>query len=184
MRHKTKKGEFFLIDGLLSIVILIIGFLILSSNHQSQENEISLSIIAESTMDFFSSVRVDELCDGCRCSVSVLSDYCSRDFIKNKNQTLLDSMGEQYYLNNKARAGELFRNITTGKNMIREDIFGFELKINGDSIYVHEKKAGSMENSKEMISSKKIIFSYYEYPETGQVVFWGPYLAEVDIWQE
>jgi hypothetical protein len=184
MKLKSKKGEFFLIDGLFSIVILAIGFLIISSNQPKQTNDIPLSILAENTMELFSSVKIDELCDACDCSNKKLSEYCLSNYIINKNQTILDSVGEMYSRgtnNYKQRAGQLFKNITLEKNMIREEIYGMELIINGESIYL---QGSNQQKAKEMISSKKIIFGVYEFPATGQVVYWGPYLAEVKIWQE
>jgi hypothetical protein len=174
-----KKGEFFLIDGLFSIVILTIGFLIITSNRPSQNNEISLDVILDNSVDIFSSVKINELCSSdCICSNPKLGEFCLSKMIRNKDQTLFDGIGELYSKNQKIKAGELFMNITLEEDMLRKDIFNAELKIDGKRIYLQ----GEDNNPTELISSKKIIFGVYENPELGTVTYFGPYLFEVNIW--
>ncbi len=176
-----KKTQFFLIDGIFAMIILITGFMIISSNTSNQAEEVSLSIVSENLMELFSSIRVDEVCNEGVCTYKKLDNFLTDGFILNKNQTLLDATGELYSKNRKAQAGELFSNITIQSRLVRKDIFGVEFRINNEVLYSQgENKA----KSKELISTKKVIFGYYETIGTGAVTFFGPYLAEVDIWQE
>ncbi len=187
MREKKmrKKAYFFLMDGIFSIVILTIGFLIISSNKLQPGEELHLSIAAENTMNIFSSVRVNELCDeSCNCSIRKLQDYCYRNIILNKEQTLLDTLGELYFRNRKDDAGMLFDNITSEGDLFRKDLFEMEFRINKEKIYPDEDLTQMKAESFELISSKKIIYGYYENALTGQVTFWGPYMAEVDVWRK
>jgi hypothetical protein len=174
-----KKGEFFLIDGLFSIVILTIGFLLITSNKPTQNNELSLDVLLDNSVDLLSSVKINELCSAdCICSNQKLSQYCQNKLIMNHDQTLFDGIGELYSKNKKNEAGELFKNITLEKNMLRSDIFNAQIKIDGESIYMQ----GEYNNPAELISSKKIIFGFYENKELGTVTYFGPYLFEVNIW--
>ena len=178
----NKKAFFFVLDGIFALIILLIGFLIISSSSRVTITEVPLSILSENTMDLLASVNVNELCpEDCECSNQKLEEYCSQGRIRNMNQTLLDYMGELYVLGKKSDSESLFRNITMQNDLLRQDIFGVEFRIDGDVIY---HQGGDQKKSNELISVKKIIFSYYELRNNGAVVLWGPYLAEVDIWSK
>ncbi|MBN2368612.1 hypothetical protein JXC34_06330 [Candidatus Woesearchaeota archaeon] len=177
----SNKGFFFLLDGVFAIVILVIGFLILSSHTSVETTEIPLSMISENAVNLLSSVKINELCDETyACSNQKLSEMCPSN-IRNMDQTVLDYLGELYVVNKKQDAAQVFRNITLENDLFRQDIFGVELRINDEVIYF---QGGKKQQAKDLISVKKVIFGFYEVPPTGEVVFWGPYLAEVDIWQK
>ncbi len=178
MRKKalTKKGYFFLIDGIFAVVILMIGFIIIMSQRPHAEENNNLEIVSGSIMELFSKIRVSQLCDGCSCSVKKLGNYCSRGMVKNTNQGLFDYLGELYYLGKKQEAGDLFLNITYSQ--IRQDLYGVELLIN------NERVTPQIEKGHNLISRKGISFSFYEIPETGEVRFFGPYKIEVNFWEK
>jgi hypothetical protein len=180
-----KKAYFFLLDGIFAMIILLIGYLLLSKSRITQTPEIPMHLLSESTMDFLSSVKVYELCsnlDTCTCSNTELSQLCNANLIDNYYQSLLDLMGS-LYPDQIPSASSLFQGLTSHTNMLREDIFNVELRINDALIY---SSVGNPEQSKdearELISTKKIIFGFSENFGNGQVEFWGPYLAEVNIW--
>ncbi len=179
----NKKAYIFLMDGIIAVVILTVGFLLISSNKPDETTEIPISMMTENTMSLFSNIKLYEICDfsDCGCSNDKLSEYCASGYIENKNQTLLDYFGELYNRSMQSRADELFYNITIENDLLRQDIFGVEFKINDETIYLH---GINKEKSKDLISSKRIIFGYYEVPSSGIINYWGPYLAEVNVWQE
>jgi hypothetical protein len=183
-KKMNKKGYIFLMDAIFAIVILLVGYLIISSNRAVETTEIPLSILAENTMDLFSNVRVSELCydfTTCSCSNEKLEELCSNKDIENTNQTLLDYFGELYSRNKKTEAEELFKNLTLENDMLRQDVFGVEFNINDEKIY---SNAGNKDQSKDLISVKRMSFGYFEDIETGQITFWGPYVMRLDIWQK
>lgn len=174
-----KKGYFFLMDGIFAIVILVIGGLIVSSNTVRETSEIPLTMFLDNSVELLSSVKINELCnDECFCSNKKLQEFCKNGLILNKGQTLIDYMGELYSQGDNLKISDLFANLTLENNMFRQDVFSVELKIDDETIYFQGK---TQEESKDLMSSKKVIFGYYELP-TGIVEFWGPYIAEVNIW--
>jgi hypothetical protein len=136
-------------------------------------------MVSESTMDLLSSIRIHDLCsNSCSCTDQELQKQCPH--VLNKEQTLLDYMGELYYTNKKSSAGNLFTSIT--KDIIRAGVFNVELRINDELIYSNlANPEPSKQGVEALISSKKVIFGFYE-ADGGQVFFWGPYLAEVNVW--
>jgi hypothetical protein len=106
-----KKAFFFLLDGIFAIFILTIGYMMLTSEKSFSSSDVPLSASAEDGANILSSIKVSELCNQCSCSNSVLSDYCQRGIIKNRNQSLMDYFGELYYFGRIDDAKELFENI-------------------------------------------------------------------------
>ena len=132
---KTKKGYFFLMDGIFAIVILTIGYLMISSNTPRVTSEVPLTMYLDNTMELLSTIKVYELCSDfsqCSCSNAKLSEYCEDGLILNANQTLLDYFGELYYSPDpdpiaeayfRLLSSDLFYNLTVGNNLFRQDIF-------------------------------------------------------------
>jgi hypothetical protein len=174
---KNKKGYFFLMDGIFAIVILVIGGLIVSSNTVQESTDIPLTMYLDNTVDLFSTVKINELCaTDCTCSNEKLEELCTLNL--NQDQTLSDYFGELYSLGREDDIEDLFVNLTIENEMLRQDVFSVELRIDDDQIYFHGK---NQINSKELISSKKVIFGYIEHPD-GMLTYWGPYVMEVNIW--
>jgi len=181
----TKNKERILL-AMFAIVILTIGYLMISSNVPRVTSEVPLTMYLDNTMELLSTVRVYELCldySQCICSNAKLSEYCNDGLILNANQTLLDYFGELYATNNEDDASELFHNLTVENNLFRQGIFGIEFNIDGVKIYPTFDTDTSKKQSKNLISSRKLILGYYERGDTGEVEFWGPYIAEVNIWE-
>ena len=179
---------------MFAIVILTIGYLMISSNVPRVTSEVPLTMYLDNTMELLSTIRVYELCSDysqCICSNAKLSEYCEDGLILNANQTLLDYFGELYYDPNTgggnpfgmSLASALFQNLTVENNLFRQDIFGIEFNIDGVKIYPTFDTDTSKKQSKNLISSRKLILGYYERGDTGEVEFWGPYIAEVNVWE-
>jgi len=173
-----KKAYIFLMDGIFAVVILIIGFIIISSNKPGMQTTASLEQVSENLVDIFSTVKINDLCTNCHCSNKKLTEYCNQGHIRNKDQTIFDYIGELYYINNKEKARDMFQNIT--EDLYRKDLFGVELKID-DEIVFSTNKDGVTKN---LISRKKLIFGFYEVSSTGIINFWGPFKVEVNMWEK
>jgi hypothetical protein len=196
MRAKMKKkAYFFLMDAFFAIVILTVGFMLISSNKAAQTTEIPMAAAADNLVSILATARVQDLCPGnCNsCQNEQLVQMCDEGAIKNYNQSLLDYFGELYknevhppdsppnyaYLTN---AQGLFDSLLEQYDLYRSDLFGIEFRINDEVIFAESDS--TKEKSKDLLSAKRVIFGFYEIKETGEVVFWGPYLAEVNIWQK
>lgn len=174
----NRKSYFFLLDGIFAIVILMIGFIIILSQKPVLESDTTLILTSENVMDLMSSIKINQLCNACQCSNQKLQEFCNQGLIKNQDQTFMDFLGELYFRNNKPKANELF--IDFSNKLIRQDLFGIELIINNEVISYDVE----IEKSKKIISNKKLIFGFFESPDSGQVEFWGPYILEVNLWEK
>ena len=172
-----KKGYFFLLDGIFALIILVIGYLVISQARAMYTPEIPLYMVSENTMDLLSSIKINELCTGCSCTNQELQQQCSS--ILNREQTLLDYLGELYHTNKRSSAGQLFNSLT--KDFIRQGVFNVEFRIDNNLIYSNLNPQPGKQEADTLISSKKVIFGFYQTP-AGQVTFWGPYIAEVNVW--
>jgi len=181
MRRISKKAYFFLMDVIFAVVILTIGYMMISSNRIISYDEVPLALVAENTMNLLSTVNINDLCDdACICSNEVLEDFCNSGKILNKEQSLLDYFGEMKknpLVDEQTDGERLFSSLIN--ESIRTDIFNAELVVEGDTIYTDEGKDSSL----NLISTKKIGFGFYEDLGTGNVEYWGPYLIEVNIWE-
>ncbi|MEK6916566.1 MAG: hypothetical protein AABW92_02380 [Nanoarchaeota archaeon] len=176
MKKMNRKAYIFLIDAIFALVILVIGFMIISSKTTTDFSDTPLLLTTNNVVDLLSTLKINEMCTGCVCSYNLISNYCQTDFIKNKDSTVFDYLGELYYRGYSTKAALVFSNITS--DFYRKDLFGIELKINSAQIYTDTGKDSTF----ELISRKKVIFGFYEDPSTGDIKFWGPYILEVNVW--
>ena len=191
-----KKGYIFQIDMFFAITILIIGYLLISGNDRDEKLEIPIGTAAQNVMDVLSNVKISELCpdytinpvlldNDCTCFNQQVESLCKNDKLKNPDQSMLDYFGELYY------TSKLNPPLILGNSFVRTDLFGIELLlVNGpdqEVLYANPPipdTFASKEKSNNLISSKKVIFGYYENRAAGEVSFWGPYTVEVNIWEK
>jgi hypothetical protein len=176
-RINNRKGYFFIIDAIFAAIILSIGFMIISSGSRISD-ETPLPVVADNLLDILSRVKINDLCDHCVCSHAKLQETCA--LTNNYEQTLLDHVTELYTSGNnvkQTKARELFSSLLP---LIRQDLYGVELKINNVQIYSDT----GQEKTKVLISKKKISFGYVETPTTGTVTYFGPYMIEVNMWEK
>jgi hypothetical protein len=180
-----KKGYIFLIDGIFAVILLVIGLIIVSSNRVETNSEIPLSITLDNSLELLSSVKISDICDECSCSVKKMSELCENNNLKNSRESLLDYIGELYSRNNRTEAYRLLYNISMEKDIFREkELFDVEISINNDRIYPNIDLSDKKKKSKNLLSSRKIIFGYYENNVTGAISYWGPYEVRAEIWEK
>lgn len=178
-----KKGYFFLVDVFFAVFILSAGYLLIRSGSTRIQNEVALATPLENSMQFLSTIRVNEICpNSSTCTNTNLSDaYLS---ITNMNQSLLDALGELYKKNNLPEASSVFIGAIAQGEMMDPQTTGFELIINDTRIYPDYDTVPEKNMARDIISSKRLIFGSYDVQPTGEVIFWGPYIAEVNAWQK
>lgn len=188
----NKKAYIFIIDGIIAVFILATGFLLLTSQKPQESLEMPLSLVLDNGMSLLSNIKIEDVCDnGCSCENPALSSLCAGQRLTNNRSTLLDAFGELYYKStlgsgNPAyltNATKLFENLTAQHDLFRHEVTHIELQIDGHVIYTDSAGADTKTRSDHLISGKRIIFGYYENPANGEVRFWGPYIAEVEVWE-
>ena len=174
-----RKAYIFIMDVVFASMILLIGFMIISSTRPRENEDIPLPIASDSILDSISRIRIRDVCNtDCNCSISVMESYCVSGIFLNKDATIAESLGEMKRTGKSdAVISLMFVNVT--KKLVRQDIFGKNLIIDGHTVYSDPGK----DSSPEIISGKRMVFGYYEDITTGDVTFWGPYILEVDVWK-
>jgi hypothetical protein len=182
---KMKKGYIFLMDGIFAVILLAIGLIIISSNRVEQSSEIPLSLSLDNSLDLLSSVKIVDICEGCSCSIKKMSELCLDNDLKNRQESLLDYIGELYSRGKKQEAFMLIEDISIEKDIFKEKaLFDVEIRINNDTVYPNIDLSDKKKKSKNLLSSRKIIFGYYENNVTGVISYWGPYEVREEIWEK
>jgi hypothetical protein len=177
MPFASKKGYFFLMDGIFAIVILVIGFILITANQPRVETELNAKLISQNIIDIMSSIKIEDICNECMCTIQKISENCESLLVSNNKITLLDYMGELYFRNNIDLANITFTNITN--DLYRHDLYEVELIVDDKVIKTDITK----DKSRHLISRKKVLFGYFELDD-GTVEFWGPYMSEINVWEK
>lgn len=166
-----KKGYFFTLDAFIAMSILILCLALLFSIHSSKPLPMQSIFISDDIMYYMSSTKCYEL----------QNDY-TMSLIEGGNISMPEnSLIEQiavFYVSNKGGiARNLTRNVLAG--MIPSK-YGAEIRIYNYSVAYEDRISSggvSQENSRMLISSKKVLFGLINDTT------WGPMTAEVRLWQ-
>ena len=171
----NKKGYYFTLDALISVVILAIGFSLINSTYVSSPSSSAIEHISDDIFDLMSSGIVGNF------------NYSSLSLIENKGNTFLEAIGEKYYNDGEFCEGtcilglnQTIQEIIIGNKIVSEN-HGFSMSI--EDIEIYSVGTNHLEKTRALVSSKRIVFGYYEDEGTGDIDFWGPYEMEVRTWQ-
>jgi len=173
-KTKKKKAYYFMVDALITVIILTIGYFLLISHYTSKPYLIQTQHISEDIIGLLSASYIYDLCAAAQCSDSKLKDIYNG--IGNKNNTLLELLGELHKKNQDPTARELIKSLIVENKLVPEN-FNFSFYIDKQLIY--PLKTSPKKISRLLVSQKKLIFSYYK----GSIIYWGPYVAETRVWQ-
>ncbi len=172
----NKRGYFFLIDAIIAMFVLAVGVGIVLSFSASTPPSQQVSMISA---DFLTPLS-DNIED-------INNDFCGNEGnltqdgnITNQKQSLINQIAEFYYRNITYNqdytinlAQECIKEIMPLENFAQ---FNFELTINENIIYSNTTKA--RENASVILPNRKIVYGTFNETE-----FYGPYIAEVWVWQ-
>lgn len=174
INQSNKKTQFFLIDGLFALVILILGYLLLYSNNKGEIDNINIEIYSNNIFSVFTNIKGEDLCNQGSCNLLY------PNIISNINQSLMNILGELYYKNQKPNAVRLINDSIKNYDLI-DDKLGLKIFINNEEIF---SIGSNFEKAQEKINRQSVIFGFYENKEEGDLIKYGPYLFEVLVWNE
>lgn len=181
----NKRGYYFITDALIAAMILAIGFFLVSSFYISDPGKLEIKAAADNIMNFLSTTKFYDLCSGepVVCSNAVLEDLSRQRVITNKDNSLLEVIGELFFKNKIKSVSKLIDSIIVENKMIPQG-YNFTFFIADNVVYPPEqfeftREDPVMKKSKALVTSKKIIFGYFE----GSIIYWGPYTAEARVWR-
>jgi len=193
----SKKGYFFIVDGLVALVVLVTGIIIMGAIFSGKPifqppYDIGQDILGIMEGTNISNVKID--------LAPTIRFLFNDKRIEDNSSSVLQQVGKFYYTHcdyvskadvNNAKLYLGYANVTAHKlmrNIIPNPYYG-ELIFSGDSkctgpvqIYTtYPQLAGvalSQANSKTLISTRRVVFGNIGYTDT-----FGPYVATLNVWR-
>lgn len=173
------KGVFFTLDAVIGITILFVGtFMAYLAFVQEPVSQPAIDY-AEDIIAILAKTRFKDM----RPPSTQIDSLITSGRIYDTDKTVLDQIGEFYYLSlkgNTQEQGNMKNNIalvlkaTIGNTVPK--IYGWEVNIGGKSLYAANQ--GPLKpNAKISIVTQQISFGTYK-----QRTPYGPYIVEVEVW--
>jgi len=173
----SKRGYFFILDAVIALFILVIGIFLLSSYRVSVHSPSQVSLLSDDVLKILSNKKIKDFNNP---YIGIGGELWRQGNITDPENTLLQQLGEFYATNKMELANKSIQNITVG---IVPPQFNYEVWMNGVILYPQPQTPEhirSKANTNLMLTSKKITFGVIN-KTTSKI--WGPYKAEVYIWQ-
>ncbi len=168
MRKKRfTHGYIFTLDAFIAVGVLLIGAIIILSYNPVTPWYRQSSKFVNDLLSLYTQTSLKDL------NVNYTSELIKNGSISNPDNTIIEQLGEFYYTHNLTLARELVEQLTN--NTIPGE-YGIAFFINGTEIY--ERNQTLKQKSKILLTKKSNIIGIYNRSEA-----WGPYLAEVRVWQ-
>ena len=173
-----KKGFFFILDAVLGLIIIIIGVFLISNSRVNVQPPTQVSLLSNDLLNFFSKTKIKDLNNP---YAGIGGELWNGGVITDQENSLLQQIGE-FYATNKGGIAESFVE-SVSKDIVPYQ-YRYEVWMNGDIIYpanpspVHVQ---SKQSTKLLLTSKKITFGIVNGTLSK---IWGPYTAEVFVWEK
>ena len=171
-----KRGYFFTLDATLALFVLVIGVFLVLSLSADVPQTVQVDFLSKDIMNFISDTKIKDLNNEYG---GIGGELWKSGSITDGENTLLQQLGE-FYANNQLDTAEKFvQNISA----IFPDQYKYELWIDNTRIYPRNAPQGhitSKSNTQLLLTTKKLIFGLTN-KTTSSV--WGPYKAEVFVWE-
>ena len=177
MLRKEKRGYFFILDAVLGLFVLVIGVFLVTYSYVAAPNPSQVGALSEDLLNFLSTKKIKELNDpyvGVGGSL-----WTAWGITPNIDNSLLQQIGE-FYATNKLDMAEQFIQHVSSEAVPPQ--FRYEVWMNNVILY---PKIPSPEHTKSksdtaiLLTSKKVTFGIDK--TTNEM--WGPYKAEVYVWE-
>ncbi len=177
MQNK-KKGFFFILDAILALFILIIGIFLITSAYINVPKPGQVALISDDLMNFLSNTKIEDLNN---IYAGIGGELWKQGIITQGDNSLLQQIGEFYATNKPDIAEKFIQNVSV--NIVPSQ-FNYEIWLNGAILYPAvpaQSHINSKSSTELLLTSKKITFGILN-KTTGNI--WGPYKAEVFIWEK
>lgn len=172
-----KRGYFFVLDAMLALSILVIGVFLVTSSYVKVPQPTQVVLLSDDLLTFLSNTKIKDLNNP---YAGIGSELWNKGSITDADNSLLQQTGEFYATNNLDTAEKFIQNVSKG---IVPPQFSYEVWMDGVILYPKTPTAEHIKsrNGTELLTtSKKLTFGIIN-KTTGNV--WGPYKAEVFLWE-
>jgi hypothetical protein len=173
-----RRGYFFLIDSLLGLSVLSIGIFLIFALFIKVPSQQEVKSLSEDMMDFFAGNQIKDIN---REYSGVGGQLWNEGYITNSENTLLQQVA-QFYENGDNEIAKLFIEDLTRTSLPEQYLF--EIWIDDELIY---PQGPSQEHNQSKARTQILIPSYklvYGFVTEEEVDMFGPYVAEVLVWQK
>ncbi len=180
MALKGRKGYFFLIDAFLAMSVMALGMLLIYSFHSYSPQQVQPLLLADDVMESLSSNNVDDLAGNTSRAGFYVRLLAERGNITNMQNTLLEQIGEYYWLGEDDLARGFAINITSE---IVPNQYGFEYHINpvnlthSDFVIRINSITATPEDAMMLVTSKRVVAGV-----ANESMMWGPMVMEARVW--
>ena len=173
-----KRGYFFLLDALLGLTVLAIGALLVLSLFINTPSTTQTSLLSDDLLNYFSNTKIKDLNNP---YAGIGGFLWKNSTITDRDNSLLQQIGEFYATNNLDTGEKFIQNISI--DVIPQQ-FKYEVWIDNTIMYPKnpsQEHLKSKNDSKLLLTSKKLTFGIINKTTS---VLWGPYKAEVFVWEK
>lgn len=171
-----KRGYFFVLDAMLGLFILIIGIFLVASFYLRASPPVQVKLLSDDLLNFLSNTKIRDLNNQ---YAGIGGQLWNQGSITEADNSLLQQIGEFYSKNDFDTAEKFIQNVSVQVPYQ----FEYEVWMNSRLLYPQSPSAlhmASKGNTTLLLTSKKITFGILNRTTSD---LWGPYKAEVFVWE-
>ena len=176
--HNKKRGYFFVLDAVLGLFVLIIGVFIVTSSYVNVPPPTQVRLLSDDLLNFLANTKINDLNNP---YAGIGGELWNLGEITDADNSLLQQIGE-FYATNRIDTAEQFIQ-TISKDVVPAQ-FRYEVWMDNTLLYPKTpppEHIASKGKTELLLTSKKITFGVLD-KSTGEL--WGPYKAEVFLWEK
>lgn len=173
-----KRGYFFVLDAVLGLFIIVIGVFLIISSYVNVPKPAQVGLLSDDLINFFSNTKIKDLNNK---YAGIGGELWLKGIITDPDNSLLQQAGEFYATGKLDIADRFISNVTQG---VMPAQFRYEVLVDGVILYPKTQTPEHLKsrNSTELLlTSKKITFGITNKTTSA---IWGPYRAEVFVWEK
>ena len=172
-----KRGYFFILDAVLALFVLVIGVFLITSSYVNFPEPTQVGLLSDDLLNFLSNTKIKDLNNP---YAGIGGELWTQGDIKDVDNSLLQQIGE-FYATNKLNISEKF--IQNVSKDIMPPQFRYEVWMDDVILYPSiqsNEHIKSRNDTEILLTSKKITFGV-KNKTTSEI--WGPFKAEVFVWE-
>jgi hypothetical protein len=199
----NKKGYYMLVDAIIGLFILTVGFVLLLSYGTNRVETEQIHFYSSDMIKIISKTKLSESNN----NLYGPGGYLDReDWISDIDNTIIEQMGEFYYhFENPplcrtaaclgpdsmgqpqiwSNLSNFVKNVTLG--VMEEKVYNIRVKIDNQTVYTLANPTVDIDDAELLLPARRLVFGVYRDPtepnEYDATKLWGPYLVEVEIWR-
>ncbi|MBS3095897.1 hypothetical protein J4480_00485 [Candidatus Woesearchaeota archaeon] len=173
-----KRGYFFVLDAVLGLIVLVTGVVLITSSYINAPQPVQVELLSDDLLNFLSNTKIKDLNNP---YAGIGGELWKQGEITDAENSLLQQAGEFYATNKPDTAEKFIQNVS--KDIIPSQ-FRYEVWMNDIILYPKTPTAEhikSKDGTGLLLTSKKITFGIVNKTTSN---LWGPYNAEVFIWEK